>query len=213
MPIGGRQGICSHRRTPNLNRPFVAVPEAAGCAEDTRLPRQPSPQRLEQRCAGQQRRAELADRRRRRCGVDRRSHHCRHLDHHRYPADSQRLRHTPPPRPTASLSPPLSTPWSRTSSHRPPTSPGGWATSIPAPHDIIFPRALRVALYRDWSYVLVEAGPEQPLTWRTGHMRRGRGSLPDLFLGVDPAVAALRVAGRKRPDLISLSRRELADAP
>src|SRR4051812_33499938 len=41
-----------------------------------------------------------------------------------------------------------------------------------------------VSLYMGWSYLLVEAGPEQALTWRTGHMR-GEGSLPDLFFPAD----------------------------
>jgi len=51
-------------------------------------------------------------------------------------------------------------------------------------HDVVFPRAPRVYLYYDWPYVLVEAGPEQALTWRTGHMR-GDGPLPDLFFPAD----------------------------
>ncbi|TCM51657.1 hypothetical protein [Kribbella sp. VKM Ac-2568] len=51
-------------------------------------------------------------------------------------------------------------------------------------HDIVFPRLPKVSLYFDWSYLLVEAGPEQALTWRTGHMR-GDGSLPDLFFPAD----------------------------
>ncbi|MET8121638.1 hypothetical protein [Micromonospora sp. NPDC005189] len=51
-------------------------------------------------------------------------------------------------------------------------------------HDIVFPRAPKVSLYWGWSYVLVEAGPEQALTWRTGHMR-GDGPLPDLFFPAD----------------------------
>lgn len=51
-------------------------------------------------------------------------------------------------------------------------------------HDIVFPHAPRVYLYWDWRYVLVEAGPEQALSWRTGHMR-GDGSLPDLFFPAD----------------------------
>ncbi|WP_410809222.1 hypothetical protein [Micromonospora sp. 067-2] len=51
-------------------------------------------------------------------------------------------------------------------------------------HDIVFPHAPRVSLYWGWSYVLVEAGPEQALTWRTGHMR-GDGRLPDLFFPAD----------------------------
>ena len=52
------------------------------------------------------------------------------------------------------------------------------------PHDIVFPQAPKVSLYFDWSYVLVEAGPEQALNWRTGHMR-GDGALPDLFFPAD----------------------------
>ncbi len=51
-------------------------------------------------------------------------------------------------------------------------------------HDIVFPSAPKVSLYWYWSYVLVEAGPEQALTWRTGHMR-GDGPLPDLFFPSD----------------------------
>ncbi|MFG1843112.1 hypothetical protein ACGFH8_32325 [Micromonospora sp. NPDC049175] len=51
-------------------------------------------------------------------------------------------------------------------------------------HDVVFPRAARVSLYGGWSYVLVEAGPEQALTWRTGHLR-GDGALPDLFFPAD----------------------------
>ncbi len=52
-------------------------------------------------------------------------------------------------------------------------------------HDVVFPAAPRVPLYRGWPYVLVQAGPEQALTWRTGHMRDGTGSLPDLFFPQD----------------------------
>ncbi|RAO42213.1 hypothetical protein LUPAC06_04178 [Micromonospora saelicesensis] len=51
-------------------------------------------------------------------------------------------------------------------------------------HDVVFPRAPRVSLYGDWSYVLVEAGPEQALTWRSRHSR-GDGPLPDLFFPAD----------------------------
>ncbi|QKW13639.1 hypothetical protein [Verrucosispora sp. NA02020] len=53
------------------------------------------------------------------------------------------------------------------------------------PHDIVFPRGPRVSLYWNWPYVLIEVGPEQALTWRTGHMRHGDGSLPDLFFPAD----------------------------
>ncbi|MFJ6164404.1 hypothetical protein ACIQH6_04730 [Micromonospora orduensis] len=51
-------------------------------------------------------------------------------------------------------------------------------------HDIVFPGAATVSLYWGWSYLLVEAGPEQALTWRTGHLR-GDGALPDLFFPAD----------------------------
>lgn len=52
-------------------------------------------------------------------------------------------------------------------------------------HDVVFPAAPTLPLYWDWPYVLVEAGPEQTLTWRTGHMRDGAGTLPDLFFPAD----------------------------
>ncbi len=51
-------------------------------------------------------------------------------------------------------------------------------------HDVVFPASSRVSLYWDWPYVLVEAGPEQALTWRIGHMR-GDGPLPDLVFPAD----------------------------
>lgn len=52
-------------------------------------------------------------------------------------------------------------------------------------HDTVFGDAPKVSLYADWSYVLVEAGPEQALTWRTGHLRSAAGALPDLFFPAD----------------------------
>lgn len=52
-------------------------------------------------------------------------------------------------------------------------------------HDIVFEDAPKVLLYFHWPYVLVEAGPEQALTWRTGHMRSSAGTLPDLFFPAD----------------------------
>jgi hypothetical protein len=52
-------------------------------------------------------------------------------------------------------------------------------------HDVVFPDAPRVSLYWDWPYVLVQAGPEQALTWRIGHMRHDEGTLPDLFFPAD----------------------------
>ena len=53
-------------------------------------------------------------------------------------------------------------------------------------HDVVFNTVPKVTLYWGWRYVLVEAGPEQALTWRTGHMRGGLlGGLPDLFFPAD----------------------------
>ncbi len=53
-------------------------------------------------------------------------------------------------------------------------------------HDVVFLSAPRVSLYWDWPYVLVQAGPDEALGWRTGHMRGGmHGALPDLFFPVD----------------------------
>ena len=51
--------------------------------------------------------------------------------------------------------------------------------------DVVFPDAPMVSLYSDLDYVLVEAGPEQALTWRVGHMRSQYGVLPDLFFPAD----------------------------
>ncbi|MCG5463754.1 hypothetical protein MED01_001914 [Micromonospora sp. MED01] len=51
-------------------------------------------------------------------------------------------------------------------------------------HDVVFPHAPKVSLYWAWPYVLVQAGPEQALTWRAGHLR-GDGALPDLFFPED----------------------------
>jgi hypothetical protein len=52
-------------------------------------------------------------------------------------------------------------------------------------HDVVFNDAPRVTLYSGWRYVLVEAGPRQAATWRTGHMRSGDGTLPDLIFPAD----------------------------
>jgi hypothetical protein len=60
----------------------------------------------------------------------------------------------------------------------------GRSWRIGTARDIVFPHAPKVSLYWDWPYVLVQAGPEQALTWRIGHMR-GDGPLPDLFFPAD----------------------------
>lgn len=52
-------------------------------------------------------------------------------------------------------------------------------------HNVVFDDAPRVSLYWDWPYVLVAAGPEQALSWRTGHIRAEYGVLPDLFFPQD----------------------------
>ncbi len=51
-------------------------------------------------------------------------------------------------------------------------------------NDTVFDTVAQVTLYWGWPYVLVEAGPEEALSWRTGHMRGG-GALPDLFFPAD----------------------------
>jgi hypothetical protein len=50
--------------------------------------------------------------------------------------------------------------------------------------DVVFPDAPMVSLY-NFDYVLVEAGPEQALTWRVGRIQSPHGVLPDLFFPVD----------------------------
>jgi len=52
-------------------------------------------------------------------------------------------------------------------------------------HDVVFHNAPRVTLYSGWGYVLVEAGPKQAATWRTGHMRSQHGTLPDMIFPAD----------------------------
>jgi hypothetical protein len=52
-------------------------------------------------------------------------------------------------------------------------------------HDVVFNNAPKVTLYAGWQYVLVEAGPKQADTWRTGHPRSSRGTLPDLIFPAD----------------------------
>jgi hypothetical protein len=52
-------------------------------------------------------------------------------------------------------------------------------------HSVVFDDAPRVSLYWGWPYVLIAAGPEQALTWRTGHIRAEYGVLPDLFFPQD----------------------------
>ena len=52
--------------------------------------------------------------------------------------------------------------------------------------DIVFPGAPMVTVYSGWHYVLVEAGPEQAATWRTGERGSlGGGVLPDLMFPAD----------------------------
>jgi hypothetical protein len=52
--------------------------------------------------------------------------------------------------------------------------------------DIVFPDAPMVTLYSGWSYVLVEAGPEQAATWRDGGPSSfWKGALPNLMFPED----------------------------
>lgn len=50
--------------------------------------------------------------------------------------------------------------------------------------DVVFPDAPMVTLYSDWSYVLVEAGPEQAATWRADRSS-SFGALPDVMFAAD----------------------------
>jgi hypothetical protein len=52
-------------------------------------------------------------------------------------------------------------------------------------HSVVFDDVPKVSLYWSWPYVLVAAGPEQALTWRTGRRRAQYGVLPDLFFPED----------------------------
>jgi hypothetical protein len=49
--------------------------------------------------------------------------------------------------------------------------------------DVVFPDAPRVEMYAHWSYVLVEAGPDQAAGWRTNGV--WGESLPDLMFPAD----------------------------
>ena len=52
--------------------------------------------------------------------------------------------------------------------------------------DIVFPETPTVTLYADWSYVLVQAGPDQAASWRKSEFRPYRLSLlPDLIFPID----------------------------
>jgi hypothetical protein len=52
--------------------------------------------------------------------------------------------------------------------------------------DIVFPDAPKVTLYAGWEYVLVEAGPEQAVTWRrNGSWSFWKGALPNLMFPAD----------------------------
>lgn len=63
------------------------------------------------------------------------------------------------------------------------TGPDGYALSVGGV-DVVFPDAPRVQLYAGWSYVLVEAGPQQAATWRTNDWHTLR-ALPDLMFPAD----------------------------
>lgn len=52
--------------------------------------------------------------------------------------------------------------------------------------DVVFPDAPRVTMYANWSYVLVEAGPEQAANWRCDDFWSWRSTrLPDLIFPAD----------------------------
>lgn len=53
--------------------------------------------------------------------------------------------------------------------------------------DVIFYDAVRVKLYQSWDYVLVQAGPQEALSWRQseGPQAPWKGGLPDLMFPAD----------------------------
>ncbi|MBQ1044160.1 MULTISPECIES: hypothetical protein [unclassified Micromonospora] len=87
-------------------------------------------------------------------------------------------------------------------------------------HDVVLPHAPRVFLHWNWPYILVETGPEQALTWRTGgHIRHPHGALPDLFFPADRSwlVSALwddtwTCVGGPTPVIHTLQRGPVANA-
>ncbi len=63
--------------------------------------------------------------------------------------------------------------------------------------DVVFPDAPRVLLYAGWPYVLVQAGPEQAISWRRdrwGSFWSGR--LPNLVFPDGSRLAAVDAVGR-----------------
>lgn len=52
--------------------------------------------------------------------------------------------------------------------------------------DVVFPDAPRVTLYSDWRYVLVQAGPDEALSWRR-NLQSWRAPGPDLVFPDDRA--------------------------
>jgi hypothetical protein len=65
------------------------------------------------------------------------------------------------------------------------TSPQPWWLAFleTGNSDVVFPDAPRVEMYAHWSYVLVEAGPDQAGGWRSND--RWGESLPDLMFPAD----------------------------
>ncbi|HEX4364649.1 MAG TPA: hypothetical protein VHZ75_08875 [Solirubrobacteraceae bacterium] len=59
-------------------------------------------------------------------------------------------------------------------------------TSIGA-EEVVFYDAPRVTLYENWNYVLVEAGPDQALSWRQSEGPRApwKGAVPDIMFPAD----------------------------
>lgn len=51
--------------------------------------------------------------------------------------------------------------------------------------DVVFPQVPRISLYARWPYVLVQAGPAQAATWRSGEWPSPRCALPDLMFPRD----------------------------
>lgn len=114
-----------------------------------------------------------ADRHGRRRGLDRGADRERRLGHRRHPAGLRSVRDLPPARgrPVAAHKQAV------VAELAPHTAEQSWWLGFldTGAHDTVFRQVPMVRLYWGWQYVLVEAGPDQALAWRTGHMR-GRGS-------------------------------------
>ena len=122
-------------------------------------------------------------------------------------------------RPTTSPPPPTSTPWSKTSSRTPRTSPGGWATSTPAPTTSSSPTPRRCRSTGAGRTCWSRPAPSKPSPGGPVTCATPEGALPDLFFPADRSwlVSALwddtwTCVGGPAPLIHTLERDPLANA-